>query len=89
MQRKRVIVRGVVQGVGFRWSTAREAARLGVTGWVANRPDGTVEAAVEGEPDAVSALLAYLRRGPLGARVTGIDVQEEGPLGETRFEIRR
>ncbi len=61
--RKRAIVSGIVQGVGFRYSAVAEAERLGVAGWVRNRADGSVEAEVEGEPEAVGRMLDWLRRG--------------------------
>jgi acylphosphatase len=89
MQRRRVVVRGRVQGVGFRWSATDEAERLGLAGWVENRDDGTVEAVVEGEESAVEAMLAWLRHGPRTARVTGVDVQEEQPEGLHGFGVRR
>lgn len=89
MQRRRVVVRGRVQGVGFRWSATDEAERLGLAGWVENRDDGTVEAVVEGEEPAVEAMLAWLRHGPRTARVTGVDVQDEQPEGLHGFGVRR
>jgi acylphosphatase len=67
-------VRGRVQGVGFRACAAHEARRLGVDGWVRNRPDGSVELEARGAPVAVDALCAWLAQGPRGARVTGVDV---------------
>lgn len=83
------MVHGRVQGVGFRWSTATEARRLGAAGWVANRPDGTVEVVVEGDEATVAALLDHLSRGPRAARVTRVEVHEEEPVGdEPRFEVR-
>jgi len=84
----RVIVRGRVQGVAFRAYTADEARRAGVTGWVRNCPDGSVEAAFEGARGAVDGLLAFVRRGPRAARVEGVDVFEEPVAGDQRFEIR-
>lgn len=86
--RRRVRVSGRVQGVGFRYWTRGEAARLGVDGWVRNRPDGTVETEVEGEPGAVNQLLDALRRGPAGAVVDDVDVTEIPPEGEPGFRIR-
>lgn len=85
--RRRVRVRGQVQGVGFRWSCAREAERLGVRGWVANRADGSVEAVAEGAPEAVDALLAWLAHGPPGATVTAVDVAAEEPEGDRSFVV--
>lgn len=85
--RRRVRVRGVVQGVGFRWSCARQAERLGVRGWVANQPDGSVVAVVEGGPEAVDALVAWLAHGPPGAAVTATEVVEEEPTGDRGFLV--
>jgi acylphosphatase len=82
---KHLTISGRVQGVGFRYSMAEAAERLGVTGWVRNRRDGTVEAVVDGTPDAVEAILAWARSGPRGARVTEVQVSEV-PEGFERFE---
>lgn len=73
---RRIVARGRVQGVFFRDSTRREAIRLGVTGWVRNCPDGTVEAHVEGAPDAVAALVTWSREGPRHADVDEVRVAE-------------
>jgi acylphosphatase len=87
--RRRVIVHGRVQGVGFRFSTEGEADRVGVTGFVRNRPDGTVEIEVEGEQHDVDRLLEWLHDGgPSGARVERVDVSEIAPLGTAVFETR-
>ena len=84
---KHLVIAGRVQGVGFRYSMAEEAGRLGVTGWVRNRRDGTVEAMVDGTAGAVEALLAWVRRGPPSARVAKVQVSEvEGSFA--RFEMR-
>jgi acylphosphatase len=91
MKRVRVIVRGDVQGVGFRAATAHEARRLGVTGWVRNLIDGSVEVHAEGQPAVVDSLITWLRRGPSLARVTGIEVDEAQPqlfTGVVDFAIR-
>jgi acylphosphatase len=58
-----------------------------VAGWVRNRPDGAVEAVVEGEAEAVRAMLAFLREGPRGAVVESLDVQDEEPQGESGFRV--
>jgi acylphosphatase len=87
-RRVRVVVRGRVQGVAFRAYTADAARRAGVTGWVRNRPDGSVEAAFEGGPSAVDELLAFVRRGPRAARVDDVLVNEEPLAGDEDFEIR-
>lgn len=86
--RRRVVVRGRVQGVAFRASTRAEAARLGVAGWVRNLADGSVEAALEGVPEAVEALIAFCRRGPRHAAVDDVAVAEEMPEGAREFAIR-
>jgi len=70
----------------FRDSCRREAARLGVSGWVRNEPDGSVAAEFEGE--AVEELVAWCRTGPRGARVGRVDVTEIESRGVTGFEIR-
>jgi len=84
---KHLLIAGRVQGVGFRYSMAEEAERLGVTGWVRNRRDGTVEAVVDGDPQRLEAILAWARRGPRGARVTDVRISEIAGSFE-RFETR-
>jgi acylphosphatase len=87
--RRRVIVRGDVQGVFFRDSTQREARSRGVAGWVRNRADGAVEAVFEGPPDAVDAMIEWCRSGPSRAEVEDMDVtMEEDPDGLEGFEVR-
>jgi acylphosphatase len=86
--RKRVVVHGDVQGVFFRDTTRREAGTRGVSGWVANRPDGTVEAVFEGEPEAVERMVAIAQEGPRGADVERVDVSDEEPEGLSGFEVR-
>ncbi len=85
--RRRVVIDGRVQGVGYRVSCARQATAIGVAGTVRNLPDGRVEAIYEGSPDRVDALIEWSRRGPSGARVTRIHVTEELPTGATDFRI--
>ena len=65
---KHLKIKGLVQGVGFRDAMCREADRLGVTGWVRNCRDGSVEAIVDGAPSAVDGIIAWARRGPPAAR---------------------
>lgn len=84
---RRLVAAGRVQGVFFRDSTRREAIRLGVTGWVRNCPDGTVEAHVEGAADAVAALVRWAREGPRHADVDDLRVSDAEPRGCERFEI--
>jgi acylphosphatase len=86
--RRRLVVHGAVQGVGFRVSCAERARTRGVAGWVRNRGDGTVEIVVEGAREQVDALVAWCSDGPRGARVDGVEVVEEEPEGLERFEIR-
>jgi len=75
---RRVVVEGSVQGVGYRDFARRAALRRGLSGWVRNRSDGTVEALISGSPDAIEAVLADLRRGPPGARVRSVRLAEPG-----------
>lgn len=84
---RHLVVHGLVQAVGFRWSMAREAGRQGVHGWVRNTAAGDVEALVEGAPAAVDALVAWAHRGPSHARVTHVEVTAVEPRGVGGFEI--
>ena len=86
--RRRVVVRGRVQGVFFRDSTENEARSRGVAGWVRNRDDGAVEAVFEGDPDAVEAVVEFCRSGPSRADVEDVDVSDEEPEGLDSFEVR-
>jgi acylphosphatase len=85
--RRRVLVSGRVQGVWFRDTCEREATGLGVAGWVRNLPDLRVEAAFEGEQDAVAAMVDWCRRGPPHAEVTGVEVTDETATGDTGFRV--
>ena len=86
--RRRVRASGRVQGVFFRDSTRREAERRGVAGWARNRSDGTVEAVFEGTPEAVAALVDFVRAGPGHASVSQLDVEPEEPEGLSGFDVR-
>jgi acylphosphatase len=82
-------IEGRVQGVYFRASTLQEARNLGLTGWVMNCPDGSVEAIAEGARIKLEELISWCRRGPSGARVTRVDVRWEAPEHTFRgFGIR-
>lgn len=85
--RRRLVVRGKVQGVFYR-DSARHAARShGVSGWAANRSDGSVEVVLEGPADAVESVVGYCRRGPSSADVHSVDEHQETPEGLTGFQI--
>jgi acylphosphatase len=88
LKRVRVTADGRVQGVFFRAETARAARSLGLSGWVRNTADGSVEAAFEGTPDAVTTVVEWCRHGPRFARVDSLDVREEEITGEKGFEVR-
>ncbi|MEO5774781.1 MAG: acylphosphatase [Sphingomicrobium sp.] len=88
MVARRVRVTGLVQGVFFRGWTREQATRLGVAGWVRNCPDGSVEALLEGDAEAVQSLTDLLGHGPDGARVDRIEIEEAAPENGDRFEVR-
>ncbi|MDO8788727.1 MAG: acylphosphatase [Sulfuritalea sp.] len=84
---RRLVISGIVQGVGFRYAMMAQARLLGVSGWVRNRRDGSVEAMIAGDAGQVAAMLEWSRRGPGGASVD--DVMVETASGEyTDFELR-
>ncbi|MDA8295748.1 MAG: acylphosphatase [Actinomycetota bacterium] len=85
--RRRVRVSGRVQNVGFRAACRAEALRLDVAGYAVNAVDGTVEAAFEGAPEAVAAMLAWCEHGPRGASVRAVEAIAEDALGASGFEI--
>lgn len=88
-QRLHAIVRGRVQGVNFRATTSRQAATLGLTGWVRNRSDGSVEVVAEGAKAQLQSLRQFLNEGPPAANVTSVDTSWEKPTGEfDRFRVR-
>ena len=84
----RAVVHGDVQGVGFREATVRRARALSVLGWVRNAADGSVGVHAEGAPDAVDALVAFLRDGPRAARVAGLEIERVAVEGHEQFAIR-
>jgi acylphosphatase len=81
------VIHGHVQGVFFRDTMRRRAEARGVAGWVTNRGDGTVEAALEGRRADIEALLGFCKQGPSGADVERVDVRDEQPEGLTGFKI--
>jgi len=87
-----VIVHGAVQGVGFRAAVQRAAASRGVRGWVQNRSDGTVEALVEGDPEAVAAVIRFCESGPPLAEVERVEVSDavddDDDIPSARFGVR-
>jgi acylphosphatase len=85
----RLRITGRVQGVGFRYAMQSEAARRGVSGWVRNRRDGSVEALVQGEAGAVEGLVDWARRGPPGARIDALRSEAaEGEPAPAGFELK-
>ncbi|MGH2837096.1 MAG: acylphosphatase [Thermoleophilaceae bacterium] len=83
-----MIAHGRVQGVFFRDSTRQRAEAASIAGWVANRPDGAVEAVFEGDEDEVERLVDWMREGPRSASVSRTDVNEEEPEGLSGFHVR-
>ena len=89
IQARRFLVRGRVQGVGFRWFVEREAHILKIAGWVRNNPDSTVEVLAQGTRDQLAGLHSRLREGPRAARVDEVAVNEDEPIpGLTSFQIQ-
>ena len=82
-----MVIHGHVQGVFFRDTMRRRAEARGVNGWVTNRGDGTVEAALEGRRADIEALIGFCKQGPSGADVERVDIRDEEPEGLTTFKI--
>jgi acylphosphatase len=80
--RLRAVVRGEVQGVGYRWAVQRQARRLGLTGYAENLPDGSVRVEAEGRPERLDELEAFLRGGPRLAEVDALDSERVAATGE-------
>lgn len=90
MRRLEATVHGLVQEVSFRYYTIQTAQRLGLTGWVANRPNGTVFVVAEGDMLALDRLLVFLRQGSPAAQVGRVDIQWGEPTGEFHvFQVRQ
>jgi acylphosphatase len=89
VERVDATVRGNVQGVGFRWFVRRQAAGLGLTGWTANQPDGSVRVVLEGPRGSLDRMAALLREGPPGSVVDQVDLTGSVATGEFKgFDIR-
>jgi acylphosphatase len=89
LQARRFFVRGRVQGVGFRWFVEREAQILGISGWVRNDPDGSVEVLAIGTPEQLGGLRSRLQEGPRAARVDDVGESEAEPVaGLNSFQVR-
>jgi acylphosphatase len=86
-QTRRLVISGVVQGVGFRYAMAAQAQRLGIAGWVRNRRDGGVEAMIAGDATQIAAMLDWSRVGPAGAVVERV-IDEAASGDFAGFEIR-
>ena len=87
--RLKAVIKGEVQGVGFRWAVQSQAGRLGLTGYAENLPDGSVRVEAEGAPDRLDQLEAFLHRGPRWAEVQSLDSERTPATGEFhRFEAR-
>ena len=84
---RHLVISGRVQGVGYRYYMQRKARELGIAGWVRNRSDGTVEVVAEGTREAVGELIAWCRDGPPHAHVSGLEIIDEAPIGESAFRV--
>jgi acylphosphatase len=87
--RLKAVIKGEVQGVGFRWAVQRKAGELGLTGYAENLPDGSVRVEAEGDPDRLDQLESFLHQGPRWAEVQSLDAERVPATGEFRyFEAR-
>jgi acylphosphatase len=87
--RLKAVIKGEVQGVGFRWAVQSQAGRLGLTGYAENLPDGSVRVEAEGAPDRLDQLESFLHQGPRWAEVQSLDIERTPATGEFhRFEAR-
>jgi acylphosphatase len=89
VERIKLIIEGRVQGVAYRAHARRKALSLGLSGFVENRPDGSVYAEVEGPPDLLGEMVEWCRKGPALAQVKDVRVEDVAPTGANDFEIRR
>jgi acylphosphatase len=89
VERVEATVRGVVQGVGFRWFVVRRASDLGLTGWTSNQSDGSVRVVAEGLSETLDQLVGFLHEGPSGAQVQSVEFARAPATGEfTSFSVR-
>jgi acylphosphatase len=88
VQRYTIRVEGLVQGVCFRAATCEQARRLGISGFVRNEPDGSVRIEAEGEPSALTQLVAWCHRGPPAAEVSAVTVETQPLQGLKGFSMR-
>ena len=88
MKRVHVVVRGTVQGVGYRYTMRKVAREVGVTGWVRNLSSGAVEAEVQGTEAQVDDVLSWMAAGPPGSRVASATVTDASPTADPTFEVR-
>jgi acylphosphatase len=89
VEARRFLIRGRVQGVGFRWFVEREAHILKIAGWVRNNPDSTVEVLAQGTREQLAGLHSRLREGPRAARIDEVEVKDANPIpGLAAFQIR-
>ncbi len=89
MKHVKLLIRGRVQGVAYRAHTRRKALSLGLSGFVENRPDGSVYAEVEGPAEAVEEMVRWCRQGPPLAEVSSVELREGAPVQHQGFEVRR
>ncbi len=85
---KRLLIEGLVQGVGYRYAFSDEAEALGLRGWVRNRKDGSVEACVHGPEAAIDRIVAWAHKGPAAAQVRSVTVNDSDEAAARHFEIR-
>lgn len=88
MIRKKIIVHGRVQGVGFRYHVYQQALLIGIRGWVKNCSDGTVAIDAEGTEPQMKRFIEAVKKGSPASKVTDMDIQDEEPIGFKEFEIR-
>ena len=88
MKRVHVIIKGYVQGINFRYNTREKAESLGLTGWIKNLPDNSVEAVFEGSEEMINEILEFCKKGTIGSKVIDIKIREEPAENLKCFEIK-